>query len=206
MSHSQNRWSTLGTFLVIIVLLGAACDSGDDGAAGGAGPDADRTTNTVAEAATTIHPETTTTAAPTAEEEVLAAYQGYWAAVDEAFAPPEVRPEAPALRQYATGDVLPGIVKSAEDAKAENTVVRIPEGALYSHKAEVVSIDGDTATVRDCNINDEVIEVAGTGEVVDDGVSTRLYVAMLVREEGQWKVVVLDRANGWEGVAGCALE
>ena len=205
MSHSQNRWLTLGTSLVIVVLLGAACDSGDDGTAGGAQLDADPTTITTEGAATTLS-ETTTTATPTPEEEVLAAYQGYWAAVDEAFAPPEVRPDAPALRQYATGDVLPGIVKSAEDAKAENTVVRIPEGALYSHRAEVVSIEGDTATVRDCNINDEVIEVAGTGEVVDDGVSTRLYVAMLVREEGQWKVAVLDRADGWEGVAGCALE
>ena len=206
MSHAQNRWLTLGTSLVVMVLLGAACDSGDDDAAGGAGSDADRTTTTVAEAATTILPETTTTAAPTPEEEVLATYQGYWAAVNDAFSPPEVNPESPGLRQYATGDVLPGIVKSAEDARAESHVVRIPEGGQYSHRAEVLSIEDNTATVRDCNIDDSVLETAGTGEVLDDEVSTKLYVAMLVREDGQWKVAVLDRANGWEGVAGCALE
>lgn len=161
----------------------------------------------MAQTTTTAPPETTTTTvAPTPEEEALAGYQGYWSAVNEAFAPPQVRPEYPALRQYATGQLLPEILKSAQDAKAEKVVARIPDGAQYSHRAEIVSIDEDTATVRDCSINDEVIEVAGTGEIVDDGVSTRLYVAMMVREGGQWKVAVLDRVEGWEGVAGCALE
>ncbi len=205
MSHPQNRWLTLGTSLVIIVLLGAACDSGDDGAAVGAGADADRTT-TAPETTTTTLAETTTTAAPTPEEEVLAAYAGYWDAVDEAFAPPEANPQLPSLQRYATGEVLPGIVNSLENAKADKLVARIPDGAQYSHRAEVVSIEEATATVRDCNINDTVIEVADTGEVVDDAVSTKLYIAMLVREDGQWKVAVLDRANSWEGVAGCALE
>lgn len=126
--------------------------------------------------------------------------------VDEAFDPPEADPESPALRQYATGDVLLGIVKSAEEAKAEGRVARIPEGARYAHRAEVISFDQGTASVRDCNIDDTVIEDAGTGEVLDDGVSTRLYATTLVQEDGQWKVATFRREAGWEGVAGCALE
>lgn len=208
MQQSQNPRCWLSSALVVVALLGASCGGDDAGEAVGTDIGTDQTSTTVPETTTTTAPPatTTTTAAPTPEEEVLAAYAAYWNAVDEAFAPPQVRPESPALRQYATGQLLPEILKSAEDAVAENVVARIPEGALYSHRAEVVSIDEDTATVRDCNINDEVIEVAGTGETVDDGVSTRLYIGMLVREGGQWKVAVLDRVEGWEGVAGCALE
>jgi hypothetical protein len=126
--------------------------------------------------------------------------------VDEAFGPPQVQPELPALRQHATGEVLDGIVQRAEELRADDGILRIPEGARYVHRAVVVSIDGDTATVRDCNIDDRVEENASTGEVVDDGVSTRLYISMLVSEDGQWKVATLNRELTWEGAAGCAVE
>lgn len=137
---------------------------------------------------------------------MLAAYQGYWNTVNEAFDPPEADPEPTALREHATGDVLAGIIKSAENAKAERIVVRIPEGARYSHRAEVLSMDEGKASVQDCNIDDSVSEVAGTGEIIDDGVSTRLYATTLVQEDGRWKVATFRRADGWEGIAGCALE
>ncbi len=203
MSLSQNRWLTLGTSLVVVALLGVACDNGEDGEALGAGSDADGTTTTVPETATTL-PVTTTTAAPTPEEEVLAAYQGYWDAVDDAFGPPEVDPESPGLRRFATGEVLPGIIDSAEEVKAENAYVRTPEDS--THESEVVSLEESTATVRDCTVDDAVLERVGTGEILDDAVSTREYIAMLVLEDGQWKVAVLTEANTWEGVAGCAIE
>lgn len=47
---------------------------------------------------------------------------------------------------------------------------------------------------------------ATTGEVIDDRISTRLHIGMLVQEGGQWKVAVLNQEGAWEGVAGCALE
>ncbi len=137
---------------------------------------------------------------------MLAAYQGYWAAVDEMFAPPQVRPDLPAFREYATGEVLVDIVRSAEETKAEGSVFQIPQGGQYSHRAEVVSVEGDRATVRDCNIDDTVELNATTSEVIDVAVSTRLYISMLVREDGRWKVAVLNREMTWDGVAGCALE
>ena len=201
MHRAGKPWFCLTTTAVAAALVLGACGGDDDQSA------ADLTTSTTAEeTTTTAPPETTTTAAPTPEEQMLAAYQSYWAAVDEAFAPPRVRPELPALRQYATGEVLPGIIRRAEEAKADGVVIQIPEGAQYSHQAEVVSIEGDTATVRDCNVDDTVEVDATTGEVIDDRISTRLYIGMLVREGGQWKVAVLNQEDAWEGVAGCAIE
>ena len=190
------------TAIAVTVALGACQSAGDDDGQTGA----DRSTSTTVETTTTAAPETTTTAAPTPEEQVLAAYQGYLAAVDEMFAPPQVRPDLPAFREYATGEVRSGIVQRAEDLKAEGGVFRIPENARYVHRAEVVAMDSETATVRDCNIDDTVEENATTGEVIDDAVSTRLYISMLVREDGRWKVAVLNRESTWEGVAGCALQ
>ncbi|HEV2068161.1 MAG TPA: hypothetical protein VGR26_00035 [Acidimicrobiales bacterium] len=179
----------------------AACGSDDDQSA------ADLTTSTTAEeTTTTTAPPETTTAAPTPEDQVLAAYQGYWAAVNEAFGPPQVRPDLPALRQYATGEVLAGIVRRAEEVKGRDSVTRLRENGQYVHRAEVLSVDGATATVRDCNIDDVVEENAATGGAIDDGVSTRLYISMLVLEDRHWKVAVLEREMAWEGVAGCALE
>ncbi len=192
---------------MVVALLGASCDGDDADEAVGTDIGADRPTTTVPESTTTAPPATTTTtAAPTPEEEILAAYAGYWDAVIEAFNPPEVRPEFPALSQFATGEVLVGIVESAEELKAQGSVTRLPDNGQYVHRAEVVSIESDTATVRDCNIDDVVVESASTGEIINDGVSTRLYISMLVREDEQWKVAVLRRERGWEGVAGCALE
>lgn len=205
MSHPQNRWLTLGTSLVIIVLLGAACDSGDDGAAGGAGADADPTT-TAPETTTTTLPETTTTAAPTPEEEVLAAYAGYWAAVDDVFGPPVVTPDLPALPMHATGEVLEGVITNAERTRDRNEVYRVPEDGLYSHQATVLSIEESTAIVRDCNVDDTVVIDTVSGDVLDDAVVTKLYIAMLVEEEGQWKVASLTKESEADGVAGCALE
>ena len=206
MSRSQNRWLALGTSLVIIVLLGAACDSGGDGAAVGAGSGADRTTTTAPQTTPTTLTETTTTPAPTPEEEVLAAYAGYWEAVDDVFDPPVVTPDLPALPMHATGEVLEGVITNAERTRDRNEVYRVPENGLYSHQATILSIEESTATVRDCNVDDTVMVDAVSGDVLDDAVVTKLYIATLVNEEGQWKVASLTKESQADGVAGCALE
>jgi hypothetical protein len=202
--HSLAR---TGALLAVALFLVACGSEGDDGGAiAGGGPGATSSTvETTVVTTTTTVPATTTTAAPTPEEEALAAYQNYWRAVDEAFSPPRAQPDLPALRQFATGEVL-DIVGQVELAVSEDFVFRIPDGGQYVHRAEVLAVDGDTATIRDCTIDDTVKEVASTGEVLDDAVSTRLYIAMMVREGGQWKLGVLNQETTWEGVDGCALE
>lgn len=186
MPGSLRRSLTSPTVLLAIVLLLTACNSSEDEGGTIAGGAIDSTSSTAAEpveTTTTTALETTTTAAPTIEEEVLAAYLSYWQAVDVAFSPPQAQPDLPALRQYATGEVI-DIVDAVQMALDEDYVYRIPDGGQYVHRAEVLSVDGDTATVRDCSIDDTIQEVASTGEVIDDAVSTRLHLAMLV-----WKTV-----------------
>lgn len=148
MQLSQHHCRKLGTSLVVIALLAVSCDSGDD----------------------TTLPETTTTAAPTSEEEVLTSYLAYWTAVDDVFDPPVVTPDLPALPMHATGEVLQGVITNAERTKERNEVFRVPEDGLNSHRATVLSVEGSTATVRDCNVDDTVVLDAVSGDVLDDAV------------------------------------
>lgn len=188
---------------MILALAGVSCADGDPGTALGA---LDQASTTVVETTTTAPPATTTTTAAPTEEEVLAAYLGYWAAVDEAFALPQVQRDLPALTQHATGEALDTVRANADMAIEANEAFRIPEDGIYEHRVEVVSLEGTTATVRDCNIDDTAVVDTDSGAVVDDAVSTRLHIAMLVQESGRWKVALVTEESGWEGVAGCALE
>ena len=112
MQRSSTRWRTFAFTMMALALLGASCDGGDDGEAIGAGGDS--STTSAIETTTSAPPATTTTAVPTPEEVVLAAYHGYWAAIDEALGLPQAQPGLAALRQYGTGESLAGIVESAE--------------------------------------------------------------------------------------------
>lgn len=189
--------------LALALAMGlAACGSSDDeqNAAG------ETTSTTVEETTSTAPPETTTTVAPTPEEELLAAYAAHWRAVRDAFDPPVAEPDLPALRRYTTGEVLRYAIENAEKAVQDNEAYVVPDDDASNHRVEVLSIDGGTATVRDCTVDKTVVINTVSGEVVDDAVSTRLYIGMLVKEDGEWKTAVLRREADWEGVAGCALE
>lgn len=201
MHRAGTRWFRLSSTAVAAALALGACGGDDDQSA------ADLTTSTTAEeTTTTAPPETTTTAALTPEEEVLAAYAAHWKAVRDAFAPPVPNPDLTALREHTTGEVLRYAIENAEKAVQDNEAYVVPDNDASNHRVEVLSIDGDTATVRDCTIDETVVINTASGEVIDDAVSTRLYISMLVRENGSWKTSVLRREADWEGVAGCALE
>ncbi len=72
----------------------------------------------------------------------------------------------------------------------------------------MISIDGDTAVVRDCAVDDSVLVDMGTGRVVDgEGkVETVLYTVVLVRTglDAPWKVSFTKAEQRWDGVTGCA--
>jgi hypothetical protein len=178
-----------------------ACGSSDDEQNA-----ANQPSSTTVDETTTAPPETTTTAAPTPEEEVLAAYAAHWKAVRDAFDLLAAEPDLPALRRHTTGEVLRYAVENAQKALQEEEAYVVPANDASNHRVEVLSVDGDTATVRDCTIDETVVINTVTGEVVDDAVSTRLYTGMLVREDGVWKTAVLRREADWDGVEGCALE
>jgi len=65
-------------------------------------------------------------------------------------------------------------------------------------------VDGESASVVECTVDDATVYVAATGKVVNDKVATLKRTATMRKDGELWKVA--DRVNNqeWEGVAGCA--
>jgi hypothetical protein len=152
-------------------------------------------------------PSTSPLAAPTAtpdatEAAVLAAYAAYWDAILAANDPPD--PFAPGLREHATGAAFEAVFETTQANKVANRAVRLPEGSVYAHRAEVTAVEGDRASVRDCAVDDAIVVQLDTGEVLDADVVTRLSTATLALEGGVWKVADSAVEQVWEGVSGCA--
>jgi len=175
--------------------------SGTPTASSATSPTPDPPTETASDAGSSEEPSVDR---PSPEEvAILEAYQGYWDATREANNPPNEN--HPALRRYATGEAYESVFNAAQTNRLAGRAVRLPENSISEHHAEVVSVDGDTATVRDCSINDGLVVDVETGEVVNDEVVTRLGTGTLVREDGRWKVATTAVEQTWEGVAGCAV-
>lgn len=202
MTHGSLRRLMLHAVPVVVV-LGACGGSGE-------GPTTSRTTasapvtSTTADSTTSTESTTTIAPADEAEQAVLEAYRGYFDAILAANDPPDQF--HPALRQHATGEAFQSVFEAAQGNRLAGRALRLPESSRTEHRAEVVSIEGEQATVRDCAIDDVLVVNIGTGEVVNDEVATQLRTATLVREEGSWKVSFTKLEQRWEGIAGCALE
>lgn len=142
---------------------------------------------------------------PSVEEAaVLDAYLGYWAAILEANDPPDE--QHPALERYATGEAFESVFEAAQTNRLAGRALRLPEDSVAEHRAGVTSIEGDTAMVRDCAIDDGLVVDVETGDVVNDEVVTRLATGTLQRVDGRWKVATTSVEQSWQGVAGCALD
>jgi ABC-type transport system substrate-binding protein len=156
-----------------------------------------------AEPTTTSTTEASTTTTVGREQEVLDAYLESWEAYDVASDPAD--PTHPALAETSTGPALQQAVESLEAFRISGRVGRTPENSIAEHRAEVVWLLGDEATVRDCSIDDGLVVIEATGEVVNDVVSTVLFEGSMAVEDGRWKLRSLKVVETWDGVAGCAL-
>jgi len=148
----------------------------------------------------------TTLATPQTEEQrIVAAYKGYWAAVDKASAAP-VDPNSPAIGAYATGAQLQAAVDALRQKAAGGLAGRYPANSVHEQRPRVVQISGDRAGVQSCDIDDGyVVNMASGAPVGPTGVETLLVNAQLIREGVNWKVAGLQFAKSWKGVAGCAV-
>lgn len=199
MTHSSLRRLVLHAVPVVVV-LGACSGNGE-------GPTTSGTTATTPVTSTTADTTTTSTQATIAPAEeadqaVLEAYQGYFDAILAANDPPDQF--HPALRQFATGEAFQSVFEAAQGNRLAERALRLPENPRTEHRAEVISIEGEQATVRDCAVDDGLVVSIETGEVLNDEVTTRLVTGTLVMDEGQWKVSNTSVEQSWEGVAGCA--
>lgn len=184
------------TAAAAIALLVAGCSGSDSPTASGEVPTSSTPTSSVATSTTVDRAEV--------EQAVLDAYLANWAAWDAATNPPD--PEFPGLAETRTGPALQAAVEQITAWKASGRVAYDPPNTISEHRAQVVRVGDREATVRDCSIDDGLVVIAATGEVVNDEVETALFEASMVIEDERWKVHSLKVVETWDGVAGCAEE
>ena len=139
-----------------------------------------------------------------AHQEIIGAYVAYWDAriVANSGVP---NPQDPALARYATGRQLEAVIAETQENLDAGRALQPSPDPVNFRRLTVVSVDGDSAVVQECFVDDgQVIELA-TGRVLNDTVATHSVQADLLRVDGQWRVSAATLIQRWEGVAGCAL-
>ena len=166
--------------------------------------------------ATTPAPEPTTapvaepTAAPNGDDpvtstDVAARVRAYFEAPEATNAGPEPDPRDPRLEAVASGEALRAVRAETRRRAEAGQAIRPGQQGLAEIRVAIAQGGPESATVSVCSIDDGVIYVVESGEVIDDSVVTHNYLIDLVPADGVWTVDRITRLQQWEGVAGCAL-
>jgi hypothetical protein len=178
----------LGAAAVVLLATAGACSGG------GGGRDAVGTTTT-----TTTSSTSTTTTTLSQEDQVKQAYLAYWQMVDRLIAVPNPRDSE--LPERATDPLLASLRDDLTTRAAEERSTRAPVNSKYQHKIRSASLDGDTATVSDCYVDDRV-QYNGEGVVLNDRVSTVHATATLTRSN-VWRVSDVQTERVGDASVGC---
>ncbi|MCC5954327.1 MAG: hypothetical protein JJU45_20050 [Acidimicrobiia bacterium] len=134
------------------------------------------------------------------EEEVLEAVQGFWDTMIEAGRPPD--PKHSGFERYYTGEALDHSRSRTERMAVLGHVVDGDAG-VDLRGAEVTIESPERAQVRHCLVDDAVVRIASTGEVVSDEVLSGFVELDLVLVDGDWRVSRTDAAGVTQGRSGC---
>ena len=207
--HGRTRGLRIA--LAVLLCLGAVgCSDDDDATPATSTTEARRaaTTTDATSSTSTTTTTTTTTAAPTpsdqtAEEEIVARYIGYWdARLAANSGTPD--PDAPALRDFATGAQLDAVIAETRANLDQGLALRRPDDPVGFQKVQVIEIDGDRAVVQECVVDDLVVVRRDGGAIVNDTIATHNVRGELQKVDGVWRVSEARLVQRWEGVAGCA--
>lgn len=159
-----------------------ACGSDDDppDAVPGTAPDGTADSGTTAPATV---PKTT--GPPTEEEAVLAAVQCYWDTIVEANDPPN--PDHPGFERCMMGPALEHSRRLTIEHREMNRTVSDPTGSTQRTNT-LVTVEGDTAVVTECIVDDAVVSDAASGTVLNDRVISAEIRIDLERHDGAWRV------------------
>lgn len=146
---------------------------------------------------------TPTTGPQTDEEAILATVEGYWETLYRGSAPPD--PQYPGLEQYLDGEQLERSRSLVQERFNLGQALRMADDPQYSNEASAVEVDGSSAVVDGCGIDDLVLYQRNQDVVLNDSVSTSRWRLTLQKSDSGWKVVRSEVLQSWEGVAGCAL-
>ncbi len=175
------RWLVV---LVLVGLTGAACGADVDDS----GP-------------TTTKPQRTTTTTNPDEAAVRRVAEEWHAAALRLAANPD--PADPALRRYLTGDLLGRYEADLARRAKDGLVVRAPPDSVAKYTIEEVRVTGDSATLRECSIDDLLLVSKKSGEVLDDEVVTSELETVAKKVNGDWRLARRMTRREWKGVARC---
>jgi hypothetical protein len=179
--------------LVGVVLVAGAC-GGDDGD--------DESADTTAATSTTA-PTTTLDEEIQKEEAATAALLDYYDAYQEATAEP-VDPQHAELQALVTGEHKLVLTRNLQERRAKGEAVRLPANTQSSHDIRAADLQPDgTVEIVDCQVDDSIVYMVKTGDVVDDDVVTKLVIGSMARESGAWKVAFTEISAAWPGVGAC---
>lgn len=144
---------------------------------------------------------TDTTTEMTDEQAIIAAVDGYWRSYLVAGNPPD--PSHPIIDEYTTGDAKVRMVDRLSELQIANQALRAPSPSILTSTVAVLSIEGETANVADCVVDDTQLVQLPSGQVLDDEVGTVMFSLTLQRVDGSWKVAIKSVAKKWEGQTQC---
>lgn len=163
----------------VVVLVAGACTKADGGSSS---PTSSATAGTTTSAAVV-----TTTTVDATEAAVLDGYRAFWAAYLKAGDPMD--PKHPDLVATATGAQLDQVRRAFLARLAGGEVIR---GSIEPHPKLAGPVQGSTAVVADCYVDDSHLFDAATGGQKDDpAVETHQVRAEMTLVESTWRVAAI---------------
>jgi hypothetical protein len=183
------RLRTVATAPAACALLVVVAACGDDGEAAVDGTTTSTSDTTIASTTTTQNPEA----------EVEAAYLAYWEMAKRLLAAPN--PDDPEIARRASGINVDQVIDSLTSLHAQGRSIRF--GRQYEHDVLSVQLTGETAVIRDCNVDDAATIDAVSGDELSASVTTALLEATLTLEQESWRVSSIERLDAWNGATRC---
>lgn len=141
------------------------------------------------------------------EEEITARFVAYWDARHQVLSSDTVPdPNDARLAAHAVGEQLAVVTGEVERYRDEGRRLARPDNPVGHQVVTVASVDGGSAEVQECFVDDGVIVDRASGAVLNDRVVTLNSRGVMHRVDGVWKLAEYRVIQSWEGVAGCALE
>ncbi|MEM9565796.1 MAG: hypothetical protein AAGA93_24460 [Actinomycetota bacterium] len=142
-------------------------------------------------------------------------YEDFWLAFGEARERPSATPavDFPSLADLAVGEQLESAYAELADMAETGRALRVPaERAVpgvdhqQSHRIRVATVEGGSAQLVACHVNDRESYQVADGAVISDLVVTVKAEATMVLADGTWKLVRSQAVALDPGVGGCWLE
>lgn len=148
---------------------------------------------------------TTTVVADPVHKEIIDAWIGGERILTEAVNSGEYENYPGLVKFHSPGEQLQAIKAQLREQRARNEKVRYPEPSVLSHDVRVLLIEGITASITACVVDDGIVFDGVTGAVLNDDVGTLAYIGELVRNEttGQWRRSGGKFLKQLEGVQSC---